>query len=141
MQHFAQTAAALLAALAFGANAFLSFVLAPMVFRVLEAPAASVFLRTLFPRYYAFTVAVGAALVLAAVLSTGRGLVVAVILTLLAAASLLLVPRINAARDAGEPAADRFRRLHGASVILNLGMLVASGWLVVLFSRGWPGAG
>ncbi|MEJ2514811.1 MAG: DUF4149 domain-containing protein [Gammaproteobacteria bacterium] len=138
MQDMTQVAAALLAGLAFGANAFLSFVLAPMVFRVLEGPAASAFLRALFPRYYAFTAAVGAGLLLATVLA-GTGWSAAAALTLLAAASLALVPRINAARDAGEAAAARFRRLHGASVVLNLGMLAASGWLVVLFSRGWSG--
>jgi len=52
----------------------------------------------------------------------------------LAAGSLALVPRINAARDAGPAGAARFRRLHGLSVAINLAMLGASGWLVAAFA-------
>ena len=121
---------ALLSALAFGAVMFVSFALAPLVFRVLEPPAAGRFLRAMFPRYYRVLVASGVGLSL---LCLGRGglVVPAAALAVLAAASLGLVPRINAAKDAGPSAAGRFRRLHGASVVLNLGMLAASGWLVV----------
>jgi len=126
-------AGALLAALAFGAGTFVSFVLAPMVFRVLEPAQASGFLRAMFPRYYAFLLACGLGL-------AGTGLVrtellpAAAGLAGLAAGSLALVPRINAARDAGADGAARFRRLHGLSVAINLAMLVASGWLVAGFA-------
>lgn len=127
---------ALVAGLALGAGAFLSFVLAPMVFRVLEPPEASRFLRALFPRYYRVLLACG--VVLAGLVGFVRpGLLApAVALAMLAGASLALVPRINAARDAGEPAAGRFRRLHGLSVVLNLAMLVASGWMVAVLAGG-----
>jgi len=126
-------AGALLAALAFGAGAFLSFVLAPMVFRVLAPAEASGFLRALFPRYYAFLLACGVGLV-GTGLARPELLPAAVGLAGLAAGSLALVPRINAARDAGEAGASRFRRLHGLSVAINLAMLVASGWLVAAFA-------
>jgi len=125
---------ALAAALALGAVVFLSFVLAPMVFRVLEPESASRFLRALFPRYYRFLLA--CFVVLSGLVGFTRpGLIlVAVALAMLAAGSLALVPRINAARDAGEAGASRFRRLHGLSVAINLAMLVGSGWLVAAFA-------
>lgn len=120
---------AFLAALAFGAGAFLSFVLAPMVFKVLAPAEASGFLRAMFPRYYAFLLACGLGLV-GVGLAQPELLPAAVGLAALAAGSLALVPRINTARDAGEAGAARFRRLHGLSVAINLAMLGASGWLV-----------
>ena len=120
---------AILAATAFGAAVFVSFFLAPMVFRVLEPAAASRFLRAMFPRYYACLLACGAGLVGLSLAVPGIG-PASIALAALAAVSTALVPRINAARDAGEAMKRRFRQLHGLSVALNLGMLAASGWLV-----------
>ena len=127
--HVLTLAGALLAALAFGAGGFVSFVLAPMVFRVLEPAEASRFLRAMFPRYYAFLLGCGLGLA-ATGLARPSLLPAAVGLAGIAAGSLALVPRINAARDAGPAGAARFRRLHGLSVAINLAMLFASGWLV-----------
>ena len=135
MDRVFDTTGALLAALAFGTGAFVSFVLAPMVFRVLEPAAASRFLRAMFPRYYAFLLACGAGVGLAALGRPGL-LPAAAVLAALAAASLALVPRINAARDKGPAGARQFRRLHGLSVLLNLAMLAASGWLVAGYVAG-----
>lgn len=120
---------AILAGAAFGAVVFVSFVLAPMVFRALEPASASRFLRAMFPRYYAYLLACGAGLAGVGLAVPGIG-PASVALAALAAASILLVPRINAARDAGEARRRRFRQLHGLSVALNLGMLAASGWAV-----------
>lgn len=133
MANILDLAGALAAALALGAGVFVSFLLAPMVFKVLEAPSASKFLRAMFPRYYGFCLGCGAVVLVSGIGRPGV-LSPAGVLIALAAASLALVGRINAARDAGAPAAGRFRRLHGLSVVINLAMLITSAWIVTRFA-------
>lgn len=117
-----------------GSILFLSAVLAPMVFKALSAEHASQFLRMLFPRYYitgiVLTIIISIA-ILADIFSASEiagtvyyaafanGVVLA-----MAIYSLLLVPKINAARDAGEKMAAIFEKLHLRSVIINVFMLL-----------------
>ena len=113
-----------------GALVFQSAIVAPTLFGKVPLETASAFLRALFPRYYAL--GIGCSLALSASLAAaGAGLGWPAILTwqlagallmlMLAAASALLVPSINAARDAGSP---RFDTLHHVAVGLNVVMLV-----------------
>jgi len=119
-----------------GAMGFFSFVVAPTVFHALDGPSAGRFLRTVFPRYYLFGAGCSLVLVTAALLSPATGIWVlggGLALAGLAFGSLALVPAINRARDAGAAGAGRFRRLHGASVALNvIALLVAVGVSVAL---------
>lgn len=127
-----------------GAIVLQSAVVAPSVFRTLDEQLAGAFLRALFPPFFRVGMTCGAvatiALVPAAAL-TGwpRPLLVIVaggiLVWLLAALSLKLVPAINAARDAGEAREQRFRRLHGVSVVLTvLGLLIGLTTLGVIAS-------
>ncbi|MEE4378172.1 MAG: DUF4149 domain-containing protein [Candidatus Competibacteraceae bacterium] len=138
--------AAVSAGLWTGAITFHSFIVAPLVFKNLETDQARVFLRALFPRFFKFGLGCGIVLVLALVM-TGSGLGwsavllgllgTAVVMTGLEAYSLWLIPSINAARDAGDAGAKRFKFLHGLSVLLTLAILLLGlGVLITLGAYG-----
>ncbi len=111
----------------FGSIVFQSALVAPVVFRVLDADGARRMLRTLFPRFFILGLACGfialISLVFPASLDTSRNVLMGIIAVMLAAnlLALALVPTINSASDDGDTT--RFRRLHGASVALTLGVL------------------
>ncbi len=129
-----------------GAIVYQAFIVAPAVFDCLDGAQARRFLRTIFPRFYVLGLVCGGALLLAVVLlgaldnrssSTPWLAVAAATMVAAAAISLGLVPRINAARDAGSAGQARFRRLHGASVALTLLVLALGAVsLVVLSAAG-----
>lgn len=112
-------------AILLGSIVFLSFVLAPTVFQVLDARSEGSLLRAVFPRYYGLGVICSAISLLAASVlvvfesSVVIGVCILILLALIviSAYSIRLVPRINAARDNGPPS--RFETLHRRSVILN----------------------
>jgi hypothetical protein len=127
-----------------GAIVFQSFFVAPVLFRQVSGPDASRVLRALFPRFYWLGLGCGAAMVagilaagLAGPAAGGTGwLLPATALMLLAEAlSLWLVPRINAARDAGDAGAARFRSLHALSVALTLAVLLLGLAILVALAR------
>ena len=136
----------LAAAVWVGAIVFQSFIVAPLVFRRLEAAQAQTFLRAVFPRFFRLGLVCGV-LMLAGLAAAGDGirptwlLAAAAVMTATAAWSLVLIPSINAARDAGAAGATRFRRLHGLSVgltLLNLALGVA---VLVALTGGHPATG
>ncbi|MEO0975349.1 MAG: DUF4149 domain-containing protein [Pseudomonadota bacterium] len=112
----------------FGGMVFFPAVVAPRVFKVLSPASAGEFLRALFPAYYAFMIvsATIAALGFHARPRIALGLGAVALSTLLV--RQLLVPRINAARDAqlagDTSAAQRFARGHHLSVAINMVQLV-----------------
>lgn len=118
---------------------------APVAVRVLPEDGAARFLRAFWPRYYRLGSGGGAALTLALGLmvpSSPLGTAYASLLTVLAAlftaalwGAQLMIPAINAARDAGADA--RFERLHrlvlgltGAGLLAGLVFLAALGWVL-----------
>jgi len=123
--------AAMLAAAVLGAMLFFAGVVAPMVFAHFPEADAGAFIRRLFPRYYdvlAIASAVGAALAL----GTFEGMILAAVAALFVISRFWLMPRINAARDLGAAAEQRFEQLHRASVIINLVQMVALIVVVVM---------
>jgi len=133
------SASALLCAAAIGAMLFFAVVVAPLVFGRLPAEHAGPFNRALFPRYY---LSLGATCATAAMLAAAAGrleaLLPAIVVAGCALARTVLIPRMHAVRDrelAGDATAIvGFRRLHNASVVLNLVqfamLLAAAGTLV-----------
>jgi uncharacterized membrane protein len=134
-----------------GSVLFLSFGVAPLIFKVLGAEAGGRFVRALFPRYYAWG-AISGAIALPSFLGVPlsfpeyRGPMVAVqaililsgILTMLYAGNTL-TPAINAARDAGPAGHARFERLHRRSVRLNgLVLAIGVGLLIAYATRPGP---
>jgi uncharacterized membrane protein len=141
METIATASFTVAAAVWVGAIVFQSAIVAPAVFGDLDETQARSFLRTLFPRFFRLGIVCGAVMLTsvglfgmlggwsatAATLAAG-----AMLMTLLAVASLALVPHINGARDAGSAGATRFRRLHGASVMLTLAVLLVGIALLVI---------
>jgi len=121
--------AVLSTALLFGGMTLYAFGFAAFLFTALPAPTAGAALRRAFPWFYAFVIATAA---LAALLwwphdNTSAALMAAVALTTVPVRQLLM-PAINRATDAG--LRQRFKWLHGLSVLITLGHIAACGWLL-----------
>lgn len=116
-----------------GAIVFQSAVVAPAVFVNLDETSARSFLRTLFPRLFRLGLICGA-LMLAGLLASGlvagwsstlSSITAAtIVMLILEAISLRMVPHINSARDAGASGEAKFARLHRASVLMTVGILL-----------------
>ena len=130
--------ALLLTALLFGGMTLYSFGFAPFLFRELSPSQAGPLIRAAFPHYYLFVIlgALAAGLALMAV-DTRSVALMGWVSALGVFARQVLMPRINAARDAelaGETVAkSRFSALHGASVAINFLQLGLIGWVLVRF--------
>lgn len=120
--------ATITAGILFGAMVFFPSVVAPNVFKALSEDDGGAFLRRLFPSYYVFIIVFSA---LTAVLSYARP-IIAVGFACVALSTLLvrqlLVPKLNAWRDAGKAgdatALKQFDSGHRLSVIVNLLQMV-----------------
>lgn len=148
MEAFGTTLLTIAAGTWVGAIIFQSAIVAPAVFVDLDSDSARRFLRTLFPRFYRLGIVCGVLMSIGiAVLIRLDGMpapvktvaAAAVLMLILELVSLWLLPRINAARDAGIDAAGRFHRLHRLSVILTVAILVLG--LIVLGVIGFGAAG
>ncbi len=121
--------AVLSTALLFGGMTLYSFGFAAFLFTALPAPVAGQALRKAFPWFYAFVIATAA---VASLLWWPRDTLFAAVLAAVAITTLpvrqLLMPAINRATDAG--ARQRFKWLHGLSVVVTLAHIAATGWLL-----------
>jgi len=134
-----------------GSILFLSFGVAPIVFKVLGPENGGKFVRALFPTYYAWG-AIAGAIALPAFVAVPlcypefRGGAVAIQAMAILAGTLImlyggnsLTPAINAARDAGAEGQERFKKLHRRSVRLNaLVLLMGLGLLIGFANRPAP---
>jgi len=116
-----------------GAMLFFPSVVAPVVFTSLPEAQAGAFLRSMFPRYYSFMIALSLIATLLFLVANGEAAEQAAIVCIFVGVSTLwvrqwLLPRINAARDAqlaGDiEAGRRFDRDHKLSVGINLLQLI-----------------
>ena len=121
--------AVLCTALLFGGMTLYSFGFAAAVFTALPAPTAGQVLRRVFPWFYAFVIATAA---VAALLWWPHDAVFAAVMAAVAVTTLpvrqWLMPAINRATDGG--LRQRFKWLHGLSVLVTLGHIAATGWLL-----------
>jgi hypothetical protein len=111
-----------------GIMLFFTVAVAPTVFKVLPPEWSAAYVRTFFPKYFLFlgvTTALAAALAGSDAVRWGLG-----------GAALLfffncyvLIPRINAARDAGRD--QTFKMLHWVSVAINLVQLAGFIWILI----------
>ena len=116
-----------------GAMLFFPSVVAPVVFTSLPEAQAGAFLRSMFPRYYAFMIALSLIAALLFLVFSDESAYQAAIVCLFVGLSTLwvrqwLLPRINMARDAqlagDTEAGRRFDRDHKLSVGINMVQLV-----------------
>lgn len=130
----------LLVAALFGSMLFFSFVMAPLVFAKLDAPAAGRLIRALFPWYYLVLLVLSglSALGLAARAPLEAGIMLA-IASLAVFSRQILMPNINKLRDKsneGDRIAERrFRQLHGTSVLINMVQLVGVTLVLISLAR------
>lgn len=121
--------ALLCTALLFGGMVLYSFGFAAFLFKTLPAPTAGATLRRAFPWFYSFVIGTAA---LAAALwwshNTRFALVMAVVALSTVPLRQLLMPAINRATDAAQRR--RFQWLHSLSVLITLGHIGATGWLL-----------
>lgn len=113
-----------------GIMVFFTIAVAPTVFKVLPAEWSSKYVRSFFPKYYAFLcfACIVASLLASDALISGITFACAI---LFAIAQFVLTPAINKASDSKNK--KRFGLLHGLSVVLNviqLGLLVYLLWPV-----------
>ena len=116
-----------------GAMLFFPSVIAPVVFTSLPEAQAGAFLRSMFPRYYAFMIGLSLTAALLFLVANIESAYHAAFACLFVGVSTIwvrqwLLPRINTARDAqlagDADAGRRFDRDHKLSVAINLLQLV-----------------
>jgi hypothetical protein len=139
---------------ALGVQVFLSFLLAPTAFRVLDRPVAVRIMEGVFPGYYGFgLVTVGLALILTLILALRDpsplrwGTIVLLGITLAGTvyAGGILLPKAHAARlraevaPAGDLAPLEFSRLHRLAVAVNIAVFFAGAIALALHLAGGAG--
>ena len=126
--------AVLSTALLFGGMTLYSFAFAAFLFKALPAKTAGEALRRAFPWFYAFVIATSAA---AALLWWPRAAVFAAVMAAVAVTTVpvrqILMPAISRATDAG--LRQRYKWLHGLSVVITVGHIAATGWLLSNFAH------
>lgn len=125
--------AVLSTALLFGGMALYSFGFAAFLFAALPASSAGATLRRAFPLFYLFVLVTAA---LATILwwshdFTAAAVMAAVVITTVPLRQVLM-PAINRATDSGQRR--RFKWLHSVSVLMTVGHISATGWLLVRLS-------
>jgi hypothetical protein len=121
--------AVLCTALLFGGMTLYSFGFAAFLFKALPAATAGAVLRQAFPWFYVFVIASASA---AALFWWPQDATAAALMAVVAVSTVplrqLLMPAINRATDAGQR--QRFKWLHGLSVLVTLGHIAVTGWLL-----------
>lgn len=117
-------------ALLFGGMTLYAFGFAAFLFTALPPATAAATLRRAFPWFYSFVIVVAGA---AALLWWSHDQTAAWVLAAVALSTVpvrqLLMPAINRATDSGQRR--RFQYLHGLSVLVTLGHIAVSGWVLV----------
>ena len=112
----------LLCGLVAGTIVFHSAIVAPTVFRTLGERDASVFLRTIFPKFFLFLTLINVVNVLLALIDGQFAvMVMAAISAVLMGIAYGIIPMTNRSRDEGLQ--QRFSQLHRASVLLTVAVL------------------
>tara|TARA_B100000614_G_C14476959_1_gene465008 strand:+ start:500 stop:883 length:384 start_codon:yes stop_codon:yes gene_type:complete len=112
----------LLCGLVAGTIVFHSAIVAPTVFRTLGERDASVFLRTIFPKFFLFLTLINVVNVLLALIDGQFGvMVMAAISAVLMGVAYGIIPMTNRSRDEGLQ--QRFSQLHRVSVLLTVAVL------------------
>jgi hypothetical protein len=151
---FAYATAAVCLGAGLGVQVFLSFLVAPAAFRLLERPQAVRLMEGVFPSYYALgLVTTAAALVLVlwligiqprAPLRWGAAALLACVLAGTLYAGHVLLPQAHAARlraqaaPAGDLAPLEFSRLHRRAVVVNIALFGVGLLALVLHGAAPP---
>ena len=128
MENFIQN----IIAISLGMMIFFSFVLAPMIFKILDAENAGKFVRKIFPYYYFVNLIF---LSIAAILfflinSLSKDLYIILLLALsFVFAQFILMPLINKLKDNNQE--KKFKYAHGLSVVINFVQMICLVYLLI----------
>lgn len=124
-----QAPAILATSLLFGGMTLFAFGFAAFLFTALPVDSARAVIRRAFPWFYLFVIAVsGLAALLWALHEPTWAWVMAGVALSTVPVRQILMPAINQATDAGQR--QRFKWLHGLSVLITLAHIGACGWVL-----------
>ena len=115
-----------------GMMIFFSFVLAPMIFKILDAENAGKFVRKIFPYYYFVNLIFLSIAVILFVIISSLGLSFYINLSLAISfvfAQFILMPIINKFKDNNEE--KKFKYAHGTSVLINFIQMIGLIYLLI----------
>ena len=119
-------------AISLGMMIFFSFVLAPMIFKILDAENAGKFVRKIFPYYYFVNLIFLSIAVILFIIISSLGLSFYITLSLAISfifAQFILMPIINKFKDNNEE--KKFKYAHGISVLINFIQMVGLIYLLI----------
>ena len=115
-----------------GMMIFFSFVLAPMIFKILDAENAGKFVRKIFPYYYFVNLIFLSIAVILFIIISSLGLSFYITLSLAISfvfAQFILMPIINKLKDNNEE--KKFKYAHGTSVLINFIQMIGLIYLLI----------
>ena len=115
-----------------GMMIFFSFVLAPMIFKILDAENAGKFVRKIFPYYYFVNIIFLSIAVILFIIISSLGLSFYITLSLAISfvfAQFILMPIINKFKDNNEE--KKFKYAHGTSVLINFIQMIGLIYLLI----------
>ncbi len=119
-------------AISLGMMIFFSFVLAPMIFKILDAENAGKFVRKIFPYYYFVNLIFLSIAVILFIIISSIGLSFYITLALAISfifAQFILMPMINKLKDNNEE--KKFKYAHGTSVLINFIQMIGLIYLLI----------
>ena len=128
MENFIQN----IIAISLGMMIFFSFVLAPMIFKILDAENAGKFVRKIFPYYYFVNLIFLSIAVILFIIISSLGSSFYITLSLAISfvfAQFILMPIINKFKDNNEE--KKFKYAHGTSVLINYIQMIGLIYLLI----------
>ena len=119
-------------AICLGMMIFFSFILAPMIFKILNPENASKFVRKIFPYYYFVNLVFLLIVVILFLLNSKINFEFYIIVSLVISfifAQFILMPFINKIRDNNEE--NKFKYAHGFSVAINFLQMIGLVFLLI----------
>ena len=119
-------------AICLGMMIFFSFILAPMIFKILNPENAGKFVRKIFPYYYFVNLVFLSIVVILILLNSKINFEFYIIVSLVISfifAQFILMPFINKLRDNNEE--NKFKYAHGFSVAINFLQMIGLVFLLI----------
>ena len=119
-------------AICLGMMIFFSFILAPMIFKILDPENAGKFVRKIFPYYYFVNLVFLSIVVILILLNSKINFEFYIIVSLVISfifAQFILMPFINKIRDNNEE--NKFKYAHGFSVAINFLQMIGLVFLLI----------
>ena len=125
-----------LVAICLGIMIFFSFILAPMIFKILDPENAGKFVRKIFPYYYFVNLVFLSIVVILILLNSKINFEFYITVSLVISfifAQFILMPFINKLRDNNEE--NKFKYAHGFSVAINFLQMIGLVFLLIWWKK------